>query len=374
MKKTEIDSLIRYIVQETLSALDEAHDRGEWWIDESGGTIFADGDVGDDNHEKIVIVRLTHEILSHYGIEEDEPSHISDYEESILQSLKAHGRLSEEDLAEWESSGPSEVIVKKLVEDKAFGDAKQTEDAVYIAYGSQTRDARDYAMRYWRWKVMKTFGNAIEVQSWHLKPEDIGIIVRGVWDIMGEDFGDGADDPDSAVGEDGYPGPRINVTVQATGKRFKDVPLAVLEKKMPQRLHNYQSGVHTGYNEAINESFHHLHKDYRLYEGNRHIVAIFEDGTRMAFEVHFRNKRGEDKEKWRHRAFTSWKSCANEIFRDVELTEAGNAQVKSWKQCFKEALKHPKMADFIRTKKTTRVFGEHDTSPICDPVNFTRMG
>lgn len=373
MKEKEINGLIRYIVKEALGMMQEDHERGEWWIDESGGTTFADGDVGESNHEGVVIARLTYDILSHFGIDEDEPSHISDYEESIGQSLKADGRLSEEDIEEWEKRGPSEVILKKLIEDKVFGDPQQTEDALYIAYGSQTRDARDYAMKYWRWKVMKTVGSDIEITTWHLKPEDLAIIVRGVWDIT-EDTGDDANDSDNEVGEDGYPGPRINVTVQASGKRFRDIPLAVLEKKMPQTLHNYQSGVHTGYTEAINEDFHHLHKEWRLYEGNRHVVAIFEDGSKLSFEVHFRNKHREDREKWRHRAFTTWKSCANEIYHDTELTEAGNLEIKDWKSCFKEALKHPKMKDFVRTAKHSRVFDNTDKAPIYDPVNFTRMG
>ena len=63
----------------------------------------------------------------------------------------------------------------------------------------------------------------------------------------------------------------------------------------------------------MGNSYHHSHKDYRLYEGNRHIVAVFEDNSRLKFEVHFREKHGPDKEKWRRKAFTTWKSVANEI-------------------------------------------------------------
>lgn len=370
----------------------EAHDRGEWWIDESGSTVFADGDVGDQNHEAVVIGNLIHEILSHFGIEEDEPGELSGYEESIKESLLADGRLDEEELACWDNmgsakvkGGPAVVLIKKLIEDKAFGngDPKQTEDAVFIAYGSTSRDARNYAMKYWRWKVMKTQGGDIEIQSWHLKPDDLKIIVSGVWEIMGDSDEDDPEDSDNEVGEDGYPGPRINVTVQASGKRFHDIPLAVLEKKMPQNLHNYQSGVHVGYNEAINEDYHHLHKEYRLYEGNRHIIAVFEDNTRLKFEVHFRDKHGMDREKWRRKAFTTWKSCANEIHKESEgLNEVGNPMTKPWKECFREALKHPKMTDYVRKHHHQKIFPDKGypasvqgrPSPCMDPVNFTRMG
>lgn len=367
-------------VNET-DVMQEAHERGEWWIDESGSTVFADGDVGDQNHEAVVISSLSREILSHFGIDVDEVGYLGDYEESLKESLLADGRLDEEELATWDNmgnakvkGGPVPVLIKKLVEDKAFEDPKQAEDAVYIAYGSSSRDARDYAMKYWRWKVMKTEGSDIEIQTWHLKPEDLGIIVRGIWEIMTDSDPDDNDDSDNEVGEDGYPGPRVNVTVQASGKRFHDIPLAVLEKKMPQNLHNYQSGVHVGYTENLHEDFHHLHKEYRLYEGNRHIIAIFEDGTRLKFEVHFRDKHGPDREKWRHRAFTTWKSCANEIHGDVRLSDACNPIQKSWRQSFKEALKHPRLQEFIRHSPHHRVFGKNEVEPIYDPVNFTRMG
>lgn len=114
------------------------------------------------------------------------------------------------------------------------------------------------------------------------------------------------------------------------------------------------------------KSLHHLHKDYRLYEADNHIVAIFDDNTRLAFEVHYRDKRGLDREKWRRRAFSKWKSIANEIHRDVQITEAGNTVEKPWKKCFEEALEHPDLKEFIRhPEKHRRIY------PVSDPVNFT---
>lgn len=356
---------------EIVNVVSEEHDRGEWWIDETGSTVFADGNVGDSNHEAVVIGSLIHEIISHFGINEDEPDELTSYEDQIKQNLIDDGRLDDDELAGWDNmsgakyKGPSDIIIKKLVEDKVYKDPKQTEDAVYIAYGSGTRDAREFAMKYWRWKVMKTDGTDIEIQTWHLKPEDLSIIVRGVWEIMGEDDPENPEDSDNNVGEDGYPGPRINVTVQASGKRFIDIPLAVLEKKMPQNLHNYQSGVHTGYTENINEDYHLLHKEYRLYEGNRHIVAIFEDNTRLKFEVHFRNNHKDDREKHRKKAASKWKTLASKLHSETELTEQGNPIIKPWKECFDEALRNPEMKEYIRHSHEQKVF---------DPVNFTRMG
>ena len=104
------------------------------------------------------------------------------------------------------------------------------------------------------------------------------------------------------------------------------------------------------------KSFHHLHKEYRMYEGNNHIIAVFEDNSRLMFEVHFHNNHGEHRDKWRRKAFSTWKSVANELHRDVQLTEAGNPIQKTWKECFEEALKHPKLNEFIRMEHHQPVF------------------
>jgi hypothetical protein len=361
MKIDRLKELIKRIVCESLDALQEEHQTGEWWIDEHGGVTYADGDVGDSNHIAVVVQHLNNEILDHFGIDSGyEGGSVSESEESIKANLIADDNFSEEDAALWESSGPSEVILKKLVEDKVYSTPQQAEDAVYLAYGSSQRDARDYGMQYLNWKIMKTHGGYIEIQTWHLTPSDIAIIVRGIWDIV-EDTDD-PEDTDNKIGSDGFSGPRINVTIQSNGRRFHDIPLSVLEKKLPTSLMNYRSGLQSDFREGITEDYHFHHKDYRMYEGNNSIVTIFEDNSRLKFEVHFRNQRGPDKERWRQRAMSKWKSIANELHRDVTLSDALNPIQKSWKECFKEALKDPRLKEFIRHNPHHRVF---------DPVNFT---
>jgi hypothetical protein len=131
--------------------------------------------------------------------------------------------------------------------------------------------------------------------------------------------------------------------------------------------------------ERINEDLHHLHKEYRMYEGFNNIVAIFEDNSKLTFEVHYHNKHKEDRDKHRRRAFTTWKSLASKIHGDVQLNEVGNPMQKSWKQCFEEALKDPKMKEYIRTEKHQKVFDDAGypakvqgkLAPCVDPVNFT---
>jgi hypothetical protein len=107
------------------------------------------------------------------------------------------------------------------------------------------------------------------------------------------------------------------------------------------------------------KGLHHLHKDYRMYEGKDHIHALFEDGSKMCFEVHYHNTHGEDRDKWRRKAFSKCKSLANEIHNDVQLTEVGNPVQKTWKKAFEEALERPELKEFIRTSEHQSVFDKN---------------
>ena len=112
----------------------------------------------------------------------------------------------------------------------------------------------------------------------------------------------------------------------------------------------------------IGEEFHHYHDEYRLYEGNDKITALFEDNSKLEFNVHFRNNHGEDKDKHRKKAASKWKTLASKLHSDKQLTEVGNEVVKSWKECFQTALKDPEMKEYIRHPHEQKIF---------DPVNFT---
>lgn len=61
----------------------------------------------------------------------------------------------------------------------------------------------------------------------------------------------------------------------------------------------------------------------------------------------------------------SWISAAKRIRNNPDLNEIGNPIQKSWAQCFKEALKDPKVSGFVES------FEESKIPPISDPVNFT---
>jgi hypothetical protein len=272
MKTNQINQLIKYIVEESLDML-EAHEAGEWWID-NGGRVQPHGEEGRTDDD-------------------------------LMQNEK--------------------------------------------------------------WKKMSATKDKITVTTWDLRAEDLRIILKGIEGIMGAEKTE--EDPDAVVGKDGYTGPRVDLHLKNKKKSFKNVPIAILQRCHPSNVKNYETGKNPDLAGPVNEakSFHHLHKEYRLYEADNHIVAIFEDNSRLVFEVHYHDKRGEDKEKWRRRAFSKWKTLANEIHRESDtLNEAGNPTTKSWKDCFKEALAHPELEEFIRNPtKHQRVY------PSVDSVNFT---
>lgn len=101
---------------------------------------------------------------------------------------------------------------------------------------------------------------------------------------------------------------------------------------------------------------------WTVYEGTGYITTIFENGKEMSFELTFRDKLGESKDKWRTQAASKWATVAREIYNNPELNEIGNPKMKSWEQCFQEALGDERLKPFIK---------EIDKTPIFDPVNFT---
>ena len=211
-------------------------------------------------------------------------------------------------------------------------------------------------MEHEKWKKMKASKDKIEIFTHKLGSDDLCIIIQGIEKIMGVEKTE--DDPDAIVQKDGYAGPRVDIHLKQKSKSFKNVPLAVLKKCLPSNTKNYESGKDSKMAVPLAEakSLHYLHKEYRLLEGKDHIYALFNDGTRLVFEVHFHNAHGEDRDKWRRKAFSKWRSLANEIHNDVQLTEVGNPIRPSWKESFDLALKDSRMEEFIRTEQHQRVF------------------
>ena len=197
---------------------------GEWWIDNHGEAMFADGDVGDMNHEAYVIQYLTNEFLNFFGLDDQEKGDLSQYEEDVADVLRSKGVITDENEEDF-SNDPWNFVYEWLKTQNYMKDEGQLQEAFFIALGSTQRDAREYALKHWKWKRMK--GNVIQTQQ--LTPEDLKIIVSGVHNAYGDQMED--EDVD----------PTFGLEVMATRSWYGDIPLSVLEKKSTMALNQYRS-------------------------------------------------------------------------------------------------------------------------------------
>lgn len=189
---------------------------GEYWINDSGQSMYADGDIGDMNHEAHVIQGLTRRILSDLGVEFNEDAEyapdMTDLEEEIRAALEI-----DEDVAD-----VAVAMVERLR--ATFPAEGQAEAAVNVTWGGIGKgvisDARDYALKYDGWKRVK--GNNIE--TWTLTATDLGNIASGLWDADSEI-------PDGA---------RFDIDVRSNQRFYQDVPMWVIRKRNPAALREYQ--------------------------------------------------------------------------------------------------------------------------------------
>ena len=233
MKTKQLKQLIRAIITETLQQLNEA-ENGEWWIYPGGSAQFADGEVGDSNHEGYVIDHVSNEIYEHFLGHEPGYSlgYLSQYEDDLFKSLQREGRLTEQDIETWErGGGPTEVLIEKLLEDNVYRDKAQAEFAVYIAWGSSSYDARDYAMKYLGWKRMTTSKNyGTDIQTWFLRDSDLQDIKHGIYDAWGDSEEEDANH-------------KVTIEVRSNNKTFSDIPLSELDTATVSDLATYQRGL-----------------------------------------------------------------------------------------------------------------------------------
>lgn len=333
--KNSLKSLIRHIIRETMEILNESFDSGEWWIYPGGDVQFADGNIGESGHEGYVIEYLVREILDFFGIDDEEPQFLNIYEDQIKKYLIENDEITPEELEEW-NENPSEVIIKKTLAGGLYKTQEQADQAIYIAYGSTRNDPRDYAMKFLRWKRLDIDNSGVYVQTWFLTTEDLRDIGRGIDDAGGEQYEDEDEDDDNKQ--------TIDIEVRSNNYIYKNIPTDVLDLCNVMKLGDYR--VRAAW---INEGIFHEHDEWIVYEGNNNITTMFKDNSKLSFEVGYPKQTwGENKQKWRHKAATKWKSLAREIYNNAGLTEVGNPIVKPWKECYQEALKSPEMKEFLR--------------------------
>ena len=154
--------------------------RGEYWIEPGGDIRFADGDVGDTNHEGFAIANAQSIILDALDLENDCDGDVASFKHILEKS---------------EENGASEVLA---VAEKAGSIPKGISE---IALGNG--DPRAYAMENWAWKWVK--GN--HVASELFDAEDRASIANGIASILEEEGIDLADFD-------------IEIAIASTGKRY----------------------------------------------------------------------------------------------------------------------------------------------------------
>ena len=106
--------------------------------------------------------------------------------------------------------------------------------------GNLQQSGGEEQMQSENYKHMKASADKIEITTWELRAEDLRIILQGIEKIMGAESAE--EDPDIAVGKDGYTGPRVDLTLAKKNKKFNNVPLAILKQCLPSRMKNYEKG------------------------------------------------------------------------------------------------------------------------------------
>lgn len=186
--------------------------KGEWWIDDTGQVLFADGDIGDMNHEMYVLDWLTRTILDTIGgipYNEEYAGSMDAYNEEVREALEIASDASLEVLCNAVEEALREV----------WTDTTQRAAAIDAAYN--LGDPRAYAIRYNGWKRLK----GTNIETWTLTKEDLLTIVQGIHEAADGELHDGT---------------KFFIEVRASGKCFSDVPWGILQDASPSKLREYQ--------------------------------------------------------------------------------------------------------------------------------------
>lgn len=195
---------------------------GEHWIDEDGNLMYADGDIGDMNHEAYVIQRARNEIA---GDEWNQGEFVNweGFQESIasqiLQAAKTNQALQQEiesEIGDIYTTLPQELIGYDYIDNELL---KRGINAELLNIAQDRGDARVFGMKTWGWKrVMNNY-----VETFVLTYKDCQVIARGLGEIVPDD-------------EDGKT--KWNVEIVSNRQYFTNIPLSVIEQG-PQAISSY---------------------------------------------------------------------------------------------------------------------------------------
>jgi len=208
---------------------------GEWWIDDSGSAMYADGDVGEYNHEMHVIDAVRNKYLdipefADPNSNEFIDAYIQENWEETVEWMISVERLITEDERQMAYSGaqnesvnnPGETFFELASNNMALSDilkmngASDEEADIGIGQG----DVRLYAAKNWGW--VRVQGR--ELEAYQLTSSTLSRISNGLYDAYGEEA-------ESST---------YNVFSYANKKWFNDVPFDVLSSGSPVSLREYQ--------------------------------------------------------------------------------------------------------------------------------------
>lgn len=151
--------------------------RGEYWIDDSGMTHYADGDVGDLNHEGYVVSMLIHQLADH----DNWDKYKEELGKEMLDDYINRFPNSKQQLIDSYKNDPDKFFQLGVKRNKI-----QKEVAVI-----EGGDARLYAIKNWNWKAVRGHN----VETWRITPNDLKIIAKGIGEILDSE-GDEESDPE----------------------------------------------------------------------------------------------------------------------------------------------------------------------------------
>jgi hypothetical protein len=154
---------------------------GEYWFDERGHSMYADGDAGDMNHEMYVIERCKNEVLSNIGIHDDGDYSMDTYEEEIVKFLAKEWNYTTHNAIDKIRNDVANALIEYHISQFKYAPQKAN-DLVMTAYAC-TRDAREYAIKNWGWS--RVHGDSIETLK--LDAKTLKNIASGINDAISQE-------------------------------------------------------------------------------------------------------------------------------------------------------------------------------------------
>ncbi len=182
--------------------------RGEYWITPDG-LFFADGDIGDTNHEGFVLQHARYHVANSLGIDLDGESDDDSFDIALEKEFG-------DDFSDYED-GTESFVRLKLKEN--FSGAELAKELKMLDAAFDRVDLRAFAMREWGWVWVR----GDRATAWTLDKDQLENIASGVGDILDEENSAEPDSEELTENE-------IDISSEKTGKSFS-ITFADLEAR-----------------------------------------------------------------------------------------------------------------------------------------------